>query len=158
MQGQGIDLSGLRDIHLPAIPSVWPLPAIFWIVLLSCFLGAFACYQIWRYIHRITAKKYANREVERIADRFRGNNYKISSEICLLLRRIALMKFKRENISLLSGKDWRQFLEKTTKKTVFAGQAGDIVENIMFIPPNRFRYQDVASLINAAKEWITENT
>ena len=158
MQGQGIDLSGLRDIHLPEIPSVWPLPFAFWVILFSIFFFVFTIQWGWRYFHIITAKKYANHEVESLTKRFNGNNYKIASEICLLLRRIALMKFKREDISLLSGKAWRQFLEKTTKKPVFSGQAGDIVENIMFIPADKFRYKDVAALVAAAKEWIAENT
>ncbi|MBO4643006.1 MAG: DUF4381 domain-containing protein [Alphaproteobacteria bacterium] len=158
MQGQGIDLSGLRDIHLPEIPSVWPLPIAFWIMLFSVFLTVFVFRWGWTYFHRITAKKYANREVESLTKRFKGNNYKISSEICLLLRRIALMKFKREDVSLLSGKAWRQFLEKTTKKPVFSGQAGDIVENIMFIPADQFPYTDISALVAAAKEWISENT
>ena len=157
MQGLDNGMSGLRDIHLPEIPSVWPLPAVFWIVLFSVVLFVFVSVRLWRYIHRITAKKYANKEVESLTERFNGNNYKISSEICLLLRRIALMKFKREEVSSLSGKDWRNFLERTTKKPVFAGQAGDIVENIMFIPPDRFGDRDVTPLIVAAKEWIAEN-
>ena len=158
MQGQGIDLSGLRDIHLPAVPSLWPLPAVFWIALFSIVLVVLLCRWGWRYFHRITAKKYANREVESLTKRFYGNNYKIASEICLLLRRIALMKFGRESVSSLSGKAWRKFLEKTSRKKVFSGQAGDIVENIMFIPSDQFHYQDIAALITAAKEWIAENT
>ncbi|MBR4127606.1 MAG: DUF4381 domain-containing protein [Alphaproteobacteria bacterium] len=157
MQGK-IDLSGLRDIHLPDIPGVWPLPMMFWGVLFTVILAVISFYGLWKYFHRITARKYANNEVESLTKRFSGNNYKIASEICLLLRRIALMKFKREDVSLLSGKAWRQFLEKTSKTPVFKGQAGDIVENIMFIPPDRFRCQDVASLVAAAKEWIAENT
>ena len=131
MQGQGIDLSGLRDIHLPEIPSVWPLPMRFWIALFILFLCAFLCRFLWWYIHRITAKKYANNEVESLTSMFRGNNYKIALEICLLLRRIAVMKFGRENVAGLSGNKWRRFLEKTVKKQVFSGEAGDIVENIL---------------------------
>ena len=147
-QGQGIDLSGLRDIHLPDIPSLWPLPTVFWIVLFSVVLTGGGLWALWKYAHRITAKKYANHEVDSLTERFSGNNYKIASEICLLLRRIALMKFKREDVSLLSGKAWRQFLEKTTKKPVFAGEAGDIVENIMFIPSDRFRGRNITPLIS----------
>ena len=158
MQGQGIDLSGLRDIHLPEIPSVWPLPLRFWIVLSSLFLCVFLVRLLWRYIHRVTAKKYANNEVESLTIKFSGNSYKIASEICLLLRRIAVMKFGRRNVADLSGKKWRQFLESTTKKPVFSGDAGDIVENIMFIPAEQFRYKDVSVLVSAAKEWIAENT
>ena len=158
MQGQGIDLSGLKDIHLPEIPPLWPLPAVFWIVLFGTFFAVFAVRWVWRYFHRVTAFKYAKRQVESLTKQFSGNSYKIAYEICLLLRRIALMKFKRENVSSLSGKEWRSFLEKTTKKPVFAGAAGDIVENVMFIPSDRFSYRDVTPLIEAAKEWIAENT
>ena len=158
MQGQGIDLSGLKDIHLPEIPSVWPLPAMFWIVLFFAFFAVFTACWFWRYFHRITAFRYAKHQVESLTKQFRGNSYKIAYEICLLLRRIALMKFKRENVSALSGKDWRKFLEKTTKKPVFSGQAGDIVEDVMFIPSDRFNYRDVTPLVEAAKEWIAENT
>ena len=158
MQKQGIDLSGLRDIHLPDIPSVWPLPMRFWIVLFAVVSCVFLCRFLWLYVHRITAKKYANREVESLTSRFSGNNYKIAVEICLLLRRIAVMKFGRENVADLSGKKWRQFLEKTTKKNVFSGEAGDVVENIMFIPAQQFHCRDISILVSAAKEWIAENT
>ena len=49
-------------------------------------------------------------------------------------------------------------LEKTTKKPVFKGEAGDIVETVMFIPPDQFKNKNVAALVAAAKEWIAENT
>lgn len=158
MQPQGIDLSGLKDIHLPPIPSLWPLPVTFWIVLASVLSGVFLIRWAWIKKHKLTAIKYANREVESITKRFGGNGYKISYELSLLMRRIALMKFPRSDVSGLTGKTWRQFLEKTTKKPLFNGEAGDIIENIMFIPPDRFKNKNVAVLIAAAKEWIAENT
>lgn len=158
MQGQGIDLSGLRDIHLPELPPFFPLPMIFWIVLFLLAASVFLGWKIWLYSHRITAKKYANREVESLTKRFEGNDYKIAVEICLLLRRIALTKFKREDVSSLSGKQWRRFLENTVKKPVFSGEAGDVMENIMYIPQDSFHCRSIADLIVAAKEWISENT
>ena len=68
------------------------------------------------------------------------------------------MKYPRQDVSGLTGKTWRQFLEKTTKKPVFKGEAGDIVETVMFIPPDQFKNKNVAALVAAAKEWIAENT
>ena len=124
----------------------------------SLFLCVFLYRFLWWYIHRITAKKYANNEVESLTSRFSGNNYKTAVEICLLLRRIAVMKFGRENVAGLSGNAWRRFLEKTVKKQVFSGEAGEIVENIMFIPEQQFHRRDVSVLVSAAKEWIAENT
>ena len=158
MQGQGIDLSGLKDIHLPELPPLWPLPGVFWMTLLLIVSCIFAFREIWRYTHQLTAKKYANREVESLTQRFNGDDYKIASEICLLLRRIALLRFKREDVSALSGREWRKFLEKTSKKPVFQGEAGDIMENIMYIPSDHFHCQNISNLILAAKEWIAENT
>ena len=155
---QGINLSGLRDIHLPELPSFFPLPMIFWIVLFAVAAGVFLIREIWIYSHKLTAKKYANREINRLAEQFNGNGYETASRVCSLLRRIALAKFKRENIAALSGRQWRRFLENTVKKPVFAGEVGDIVENIMYIPSDRFHYQNVGELILAAKEWIAENT
>lgn len=158
MQPQGIDLSGLKDIHLPALPPLWPLPAVFWIVLTALICCIFLARWAWIKKHELTARKYANREVESITNRFRGNSYKTVTELSLLMRRIALMKYPRGDVSALTGKTWRQFLEKTTKKPVFKGEAGDIVETVMFIPPDQFKYKDVAPLVAAAKEWIAENT
>lgn len=158
MQQQGIDLSGLKDIHLPPMPPAWPPSARFWIVLGSLAVLVFLVRWIIIRSRIVTARKYANREVESITKRFNKNGYKIASELSLLMRRIALMKFPREEVSPLSGKEWRRFLEKTSKKPVFEGRAGDIIENIMYIPPERFGKQDVAPLVAAAKEWIAEHT
>ena len=158
MQPQRIDLSGLKDIHLPALPPLWPLPAVFWIVLTALICCIFLARWAWIKKHELTARKYANREVESITNRFRGNSYKTAMELSLLMRRIALMKYPRGDVSALTGKTWRQFLEKTTKKPVFKGEAGDIVETVMFIPPDQFKYKDIAPLVAAAKEWIAENT
>lgn len=158
MQQQGIDLSGLKDIHLPPVPPAWPPSARFWIVLGGVLLAVFLVRRIIVSRRIITARKYANREVESITKRFNKNGYKIASELSLLMRRIALMKFPKEEVSPLSGKEWRQFLEKTSKKPVFKGRAGDIIEDVMYIPPERFGKQDVAPLVAAAKEWIAEHT
>ena len=155
---QGIDLSGLRDIHLPAVPSLWPLPNIFWIFLLTVIIVIVSGCWGWRKKHQLTAKKYANREVESITKRFSGNTYQIAVELSLLMRRIALMKYPRGEVSTLTGRSWRQFLEKTTKKPVFKGEAGDIIETVMFIPPDQFKHKNITALITAAKEWIAENT
>ena len=158
MQPQGIDLSGLKDIHLPGLPSLWPLPFVFWCVLIGLVCCCFLMRWVWIEKHKITARRYANHQVESITNQFSGNAYKIATELSLLMRRIALIRYPRQDVSRLSGKTWRQFLEKTTKKPVFKGEAGDILETVMFIPPEQFKYKNITTLISAAKEWIAENT
>ena len=153
---QGIDLSGLRDIHLPPVPPLFPLPARFWIALTVLAAIVSAVWFVAKFARRLTARKYANREIDGLARRFSGNDYRLATEICLLMKRIAIMKHP-EAVSL-SGKKWRAFLEQTVKKPVFKGDAGDIVENVMYVPANRFKGENVAALVAAAKEWIAENT
>lgn len=158
MQPQTIDLSGLRDVHLPPVPPLWPLPPRFWIVTAVAICAVAAAVFCVRRIRRMTAKKYANREVERITKQFDGDGYRSAVELSLLMRRIALMKHPRADVAGLTGRRWRQFLENTVKKPVFKGAAGDVAETVMFIPPDRFKNGDAAVFIAAAKEWIAENT
>lgn len=155
---QGIDLSGLKEIHLPQMPSIWPLAWGWWIL-----LGIIVLLSVWfvlllRQRRQLTAKKYAFREIQRLKNEYRDDHYMLASEISLLLRRIALHQFPREEVANLYGRKWRQFLEKTSKKPVFSGRAGDIVEHVLYLPPDRFRNEDIAPLITAAEEWIDEHT
>lgn len=92
MQPQTIDLSGLRDVHLPPVPPLWPLPLRFWIVTVVAICAVAAAVFCIRRMRRITAKKYANREVERITKQFNGDGYRSAVELSLLMRRIALMR------------------------------------------------------------------
>ncbi len=153
---QGLDLSGLRDIHLPPVPPLFPLPARFWIA--SAVLAAVACAVVCgvKFARRLTARKYAEREIDRLEKRFSKNDYRLATEVCLLMKRVAMMK--HPETATATGAEWRAFLEKTVKKPVFKGAAGDIVENVMYIPADRFKDENVAALIVAAKEWIAENT
>ena len=157
MQPQ-IDLSGLRDVHLPSLPSLWPLPVDFWIAITGMISFVVLIRLAWIRYHRLTAKKYANEEVERLMKKFPQDDYRLATELSLLMRRIALMKYPREKVCALSGKTWREFLDKTTKKDFFKAEAGDIVEKIMFIPPEQFKNGHISELIEATKQWISENT
>ena len=155
---QGIDLSGLRDIHLPPMPSAWPLAWGWWILIAG---AVFFCVGLWFLMFRkprLTARKYALGEIARLSETYRNDSYALAAEISLLLRRIALLKFPRENVAGLYGRKWRLFLESTSKKPVFKGRAGDIVEHVLYLPAELFINDDVRPLVVAAKEWIAEHT
>ncbi len=154
--GQGIDLSGLRDIHLPPLPSVWPLAWGWYALAAAVLLCAFF---LWLALKkkRLTAKKYALREIDGLCAGYAADPYRLASEISLLLKRIALMRFPRERTAGLYGKQWRAFLNETSKKPVFDGKAGEIAETVMYVPAERFGGKDVTPFVLAAKEWIREH-
>ena len=142
----------------PQIDLSGPLPVDFWIAITGMISFVVLIRLAWIRYHRLTAKKYANEEVERLMKKFPQDDYRLATELSLLMRRIALMKYPREKVCALSGKTWREFLDKTTKKDFFKAEAGDIVEKIMFIPPEQFKNENMSELIEATKQWISENT
>lgn len=154
--GQGIDLSGLRDIHLPPLPSVWPLAWGWYASAAAVLLCALILWFALRK-KRLTAKKYALREIDGLCANYAADPYRLASEVSLLLKRIALLRFPRERTAGLYGKQWRDFLNKTSPNPAFSGKAGEIIENVMYVPADRFGEKDVTPLVRAAKEWIREH-
>ena len=117
---ENIDLSGLKDIHIPIEPFWWP-PAIGWIVLFLCVLFSviigIVVYLIWRK----QPKQYALRKLKRI---YKGsqNTILMARQISVLLKRVALLKYPREKVASLSEEKWGEFLSKQANKAFSKGQ------------------------------------
>ena len=103
-----MDLSELRDVHLPTEPSWWP-PAEGWWYLLGIIIGGLVvfglCYLYWW----TRPKQYALRELDAI--RFRQkNSVLMARRISVLLKRIALLIYPRSNVATLTDEKWIDFL------------------------------------------------
>jgi len=110
-----VDLSGLRDIHLPIKPSWWPPAPGWWLVagavLLLCLM-ILACYLYWA----TRPKQYATRELKRIY-RATQNPVILAREISVLLKRIALLNYPRSQVAALTEEKWVDFLVDKTGQT-----------------------------------------
>ena len=131
----GASLSDLRDIAIPAEPSMWPPAAGFWILLflLLLMLGAAALhfYTAWR------------RNAYRRAGIHFLQQCLTVYDVSVLLKRVAMAAFSRERVASLHGMEWVDFLNKTGPGSGFA----DLMRDEVDIPAGE-------SLKAAAGEWI----
>lgn len=148
-------LARLRDIHLPDPISWWPL-APGWYVLatiiaLLLVLGGWKFYQWWRWQQpkRIALKMLT--QYEKMAEA-QNNTAFICARISELLRRVALVYYPREQVAGLSGEDWLEFLNQTSKTTSFS----PVRELLLEAPFGNQQPQTLTPLFNRAKEWIKQ--
>ena len=98
-----IDLSGLKDLHYPVLPSFWPL-SYGWYVLAGTVLLIIL---IILYKKKTSPLAYALRELKRISLEPEEKQLKNLSK---LLKRVAMARYGREAIAPLSEESWQEFL------------------------------------------------
>ena len=141
-----IDLSGLKDIHLPPVPSAFPPNENVWYI-----SAGFAL----KRRRQVPAKAYAFAEIERIAKRGTARD-KITA-LLGLLRRMALMKFPKERVAVLHGTQWSAFLKDTLKSKTLDARAAYLIEQAAYLPPEQLKNTDVAPLAAVVRQWAAEH-
>lgn len=107
-----VDLSGLRDIHMPVKPSWWPLAIGWWYIIIAFFVLLLIGFIIFLYWYT-RPKQYAHRELK-AAYKSKMEVVLLAREISALLKRVALINFPRKKVASLSGEDWILFLKTKT--------------------------------------------
>lgn len=151
-----IDLSGLKDIHLPPPPSFFPpsWSGLALIAALVCLI--FASRAAYRFFKRMTARKYALKELDALEKSKKSACTRVSAAL-ILLKRLAMLKFKDDNIATMHGGDWARFLAADSKTPLFQGAVGDMIQNIQYAPPHSLNPNDVRAFFLDARTWINRN-
>lgn len=98
-------LSDLRDIALPDAPELWPFAPGLWIALALLALVIAAVI----YMLRERRKQNAYRRAGLLLLKNANTNYEVS----VVLKRVALAVFPREEVAALHGDAWATFLNET---------------------------------------------
>jgi hypothetical protein len=110
----GEALAALRDIHLPADVSAWPLAPGWWLLAGTLLLGALAAALAVRARRRRERpwQDAAAEELTRIETDFgvQQDVVALAVSLSVLLRRSVLARFPGEKIAALRGDDWLGFL------------------------------------------------
>ena len=131
-----VDLSGLRDIHLPIEPPWWP-PAIgWWLLLLGFCVATLVVYGVFLYWWS-RPKQYALRELKQIW-REQTDTIARARQTSALLKRVALLNFSRRKVAALTGDAWIDFLLSKTG-SVFSESQLQLLAFASYMPSN---YQD----------------
>lgn len=142
----------LRDIHLPAPIGWWPPAPGWWLLLVGvpALLGLLAW--LWWFLRRKTVKKLALLELEAIAQSNSDGREKVQ-RLAILLRRICLSIYPREQVASLVGADWLEFLDRASTGTGnrFSAGAGRL---LIEAPYRREMQSDFDALVEICREWI----
>ena len=112
MNNEQYSLSNLRDIVIPDGPGLWPLAPGAWVVL--CIITVLVLIILWQWI---SSRK---RNAYRRAGMALLGNAKTVHDISVLLKRVALAVFPREQVASLYGNDWVDFLKQTCPESRFS--------------------------------------
>jgi len=147
----------LRDIHLPGEPGFWP-PAPGW------WLLAFVLLAVLVWLGRTGWRRYRiHRQRQRILallDNLEKDNTvtpDFLAQLSILLRRLALMRFPRQQIASLTGCDWLRFLDSSGGNGQFCEGPGRVLADGPYLPelPQNV---DVPALTRLVRDWIRQNS
>jgi hypothetical protein len=104
-------LSNLRDIVIPDAPPFWPPASGVWVVL--AMIAAILILVAWQ-LHAVR-----QRNAYRKAGLMLLGNAETAYAVSVVLKRVALAVFPREQVASLYGDDWAAFLHKTCPRSYF---------------------------------------
>ena len=98
-----IDLTGLKPLHFPVRPDIWPFAWGWYVILGIILLIAFVI------IYKRTSSPlaYAERELKKIQNASNDKQLKLLSQ---LMKRVAMARHGREAIAPLQEEAWQAFL------------------------------------------------
>lgn len=159
-------LTALRDWHLPDPVSWWP-PAPGWWLVAALLLGACLLMLRWWFRRHRTAApaRAALAELERLRARaaVEGDERGFAAAVSALLRRLALVRYPRDQVAGLTGTDWLAFLDRTGGGERFSTGPGRILGELLYRAPDRLQdgrphasaaAMDAPALAQLAGDWI----
>lgn len=142
----------LRDIHLPDPVGWWPLAPGWWL-LVALMLAVFAVL-IWNWRRQKRgehALELALYELERLQGKYGANTKDLLRELSVLLRRVAISQFGRQQVSGLTGAAWVKFLDDKAGKQLFGGKLAHLLTEMPYRPETQ---AETAALLKAIRYWI----
>ncbi len=154
MSPAGDSLAGLRDIRLPAPVSWWPPAPGWWVVAaLAATVLAASIWWLWRLWRRGTTRRRALAELDRLAGVYQaqGAAAGLAADLSVLVRRLALVRFPREQVAGLTGEAWLAFLDRTGGGDRFSRGPGRV---LAIAPYSRATDLEAGPLLALVRDWI----
>lgn len=148
----------LRDIHAAAVPEFWPLAPGWW--LLALLVLAVLAVSSWWLIRIWRQRRHEARILSELDTLAESSSAEAATLISTLLRRVALMRFKRIDVASLSGNDWLGFLDGTGGNGDFVNGAGRVLATVPYSAPSALpgnTDSNNEALLSLARQWIHSN-
>ncbi len=148
---QTIDLSGLKDIHVPVEPDMFPLAYGWWVILILFFVVSITAMLVLYHFY-FSPYRLALRELKALRAA-QQNNVQFAKEVSKLLKRIAILKFGRDAVAGLSGPAWAHFLVVKVPNCLTREQA-NLIAFSSYLPPKTPEPITIDQLYPAVLKWI----
>ena len=142
----------LRDIHLPAQISWWPLAPGWWILIaipIIVLLG----YLIFRYLRRDKMKRHLGNRLDAIEQNFHAHNdpHQLARELSIFTRQIALLTDTGETpFAAATGSAWVDYWAAELRSSEL--NAEELKHALTIAPYRRAENIDGQKIINAVRE------
>ncbi len=146
----------LKDIHTPGLPEFWPPAPGWWMVaLLSIALLIWASFALRRFLQLRQQRQQVLALLSQLEEAFDPNQAAHHlGELSILLRRVALTRYPRQQVAALTGNEWLKFLDKTGGNGQFSNGPGKIFAT----GPYQTNIEiDIKPLLPLLRSWIKQN-
>lgn len=152
------DLSQLRDIHLPTPISWWPPAPGWWLLAVLVVAIPFGLYALYRRRQRNNWRRSALTELARLRQQFQAqpsSTQMIVSELSVLLRRVAICCFPRDEVAMLSGDKWLAFLDRGMGDgAAFQSEQGRLLTTAPYVAAASIAPDTLLTLCTLCENWI----
>ncbi len=121
-------LSQLKNIHQPNGVSLFPIAPGWYI--LAVLIIAITAGLLWWILVRHKYKRQKLQIYTLLTDIQNNNSAEMLSEVSILIKRVAIIKFPTEPVHTMFGDSWLQFLDRTGKTHQFTSGVGRQILNI----------------------------
>jgi hypothetical protein len=147
----------LRDIHLPDPVSWWPPALGWWLLLVLAGIIAVSVFYLYRRYQRGALQRGAQRALQEIAAQWRhsGDSQALAGDLSILLRRLCLSRYPREQVAGLTGNAWLEQLDTLLPDNEFQGGVG---RTLIEAPYTRNIHVDGDALLQLCERWVNNAT
>lgn len=148
----GVDL---HDILAAPPAAFWPPAPGWW--LLALLLLSLLIAGAWQGLRSVRLRRRRARILSELDDLATYSPDQVATQVSMLLRRVALMRFTRHEVAPLSGNAWLAFLDRTGGDGAFTQGAGNVLATAPYVSARDVSGVDNAALIALARAWIRKN-
>ena len=143
---------GLRDIHSAPATDFWPPAPGWW--LLTALLVALLAWLAIRLLYAWRRRRLRQQILAELDGLAVCAPDQLAAQVSTLLRRIALMYFRRSEVAPLAGSAWLAFLDKTGGGGAFSTGPGRVLASAPYAAAGT-AIDDREALLSLARRWIS---
>ena len=146
-----VDLSGLKEIHLPIEPSWWPPALGWWLVLMGSIIFIMLLIGMFFYWYT-TPKQYALRALKYYYKTDTGAIL-LARHMSALMKRISILEFPKSKVAKLTDDEWIDFLLEKTGNS-FSEKQLQLLATATYMPEQSLTPNNLNDLYSAGKQAI----